>query len=295
MYRMSGAMYRNAVLTSSPQPIKLAVMKPLAHNDSVSKEPSSPAADEPVASRNLVQVIARAADILRALEGVPDGLSLGQIAQKVGLARSTVQRITGALEAEKLLIAASPTGRLRLGPALLRLAASVETDFAIIARPLITKLSNELGETVDFSSVHKDHLVFIDQIVGPNRLRTVSAIGETFPLYCTANGKAALAEMDDEAILRLVGRKYMSRTPSTITTAEALLREIKKIRQTGIAFDREEHMLGICAAGIALRDSLGNMVAVSVPVPTHRFLEHEQQIAESLLRTKEELQIILAS
>ena len=57
-------------------------------------------------------------------------------------------------------------------------------------------------------------------------------------------------------------------------------------RRAGIAFDREEHMQGICAAGVALRDSLGNMVAVSMPVPTHRFVENEAQITRSLLRTK---------
>ena len=47
-----------------------------------------------------VQVIARAASVLRALEGKPDGLSLAQIAREVGLARSTVQRIVAALAAE---------------------------------------------------------------------------------------------------------------------------------------------------------------------------------------------------
>ena len=52
-------------------------------------------------------------------------------------------------------------------------------------------------------SVKKDHLVFIDQVIGSQRLRTVSAVGETFPLYCTANGKAYLADLDDAAIERL--------------------------------------------------------------------------------------------
>src|SRR5581483_96520 len=94
--------------------------------------------------KSSVQVIARAAAILRALENEASGLSLGQIAQRVGLARSTVQRIVAALEAEKLVIAASPTGRVRLGPTLLRLAASVHTDFASLARPFLMKLSGEL-------------------------------------------------------------------------------------------------------------------------------------------------------
>ena len=146
--------------------------------------------------KSQVQVIARAAAILRALEDQATGLSLGQIAQRVGLARSTVQRIVSALEAEKLVIAASPNGRVRLGPTILRLAASVRTDFVSLAHSFLVKLSHELRETVDLAIVKRDHLVFVDQVIGSQRLRTVSAVGETFPLYCTANGKAALAQLE---------------------------------------------------------------------------------------------------
>ena len=81
----------------------------------------------------------RAAAILRALENQASGLSLGQIAQRVSLARSTVQRIVAALEAEKFVIAASPTGRVRLGPTIQRLAMSVGADFVSAARPFLVE------------------------------------------------------------------------------------------------------------------------------------------------------------
>lgn len=236
--------------------------------------------------KSSVQVIARAAAILRALENEASGLSLGQIAQRVGLARSTVQRIVAALETEKLVIAASPTGRVRLGPTLLRLAASVHTDFASLARPFLLKLSGELRETVDLATIKNDHLVFVDQVVGSQRLRAVSAVGETFPLTCTANGKAYLAQLDESAVERLVGRTYEARTPKTITRLAALLADLKTVRRTGVAIDREEHTLGICAAGVALRDLLGNYVAISVPVPATRFADHQRLIADRLLATK---------
>jgi DNA-binding IclR family transcriptional regulator len=240
----------------------------------------------PPAEKSQVQVIARAASILRALEDQSAGLSLGQIAQRVNLARSTVQRIVAALEAEKLLIAASPTGRVRLGPAILRLATSVQTDFVAIARPYLVKLSHELRETVDLAAVKHDHLVFIDQVVGSQRLRTVSAVGETFPLHCTANGKAYLAQLSDDAIERLIGRKYEKRTPNSAATLAQLLEGLKVVRNTGVAIDREEHTVGICAAGVALRDPLGNYVAISVPVPAQRFYDRENSIAKSLLAAK---------
>ena len=151
----------------------------------------------PTDSKSQVQVIARAAAILRVLEEQEAGLSLGQIAQRVGLARSTVQRIVNALAAERFLISASPTGRVVLGPALLRLANNVATSFTAVARPYLLQLSSDLKETVDLAAIKKDRLIFIDQVEGSHRLRTVSAIGEAFPLHCTANGKAYLATLDD--------------------------------------------------------------------------------------------------
>ena len=245
--------------------------------------------------RSQIQVIARAASILRALENQASGLSLGQIAQRVGLARSTVQRIVAALEAEKFVIAASPTGRVRLGPTIQRLAMSVGADFVSVVRPFLVKLSQELNETVDLATIRNDHLVFVDQVIGPQRLRAVSAVGEVFPLHCTANGKAYLAELGDEDVVRLIGKKFEQRTPKTITTLKDLLKDLKSARRSGVALDREEHTAGICAVGIVLRDFAGNHVAISVPVPAQRFSEQQARVAQRLLVTKRALMDELAA
>lgn len=245
--------------------------------------------------KSQVQVIARAASIMRALEDTTTGLSLGEIALKVGLARSTVQRIVSALETEKLVVAASPAGRVRLGPTILRLAGSVRTDFVALARPFLIELSKELHETVDLASIKGDNLVFTDQVTGSQRLRTVSAVGESFPLYCTANGKAYLATLGDDAVEALIGKAYKARTQHTITRLPQLLDDIRTVRRDGYALDREEHTIGICAAGVALRDMLGNYVAISVPVPAQRFHIERAKICERLLATKRTLESYLSS
>ena len=72
-----------------------------------------------------IQVIARAAKVLRALESRPDGLSLAEIARKVGLARSTVQRIVAALAIEEFVTEAQPGRGVRIGAGLARIAASL--------------------------------------------------------------------------------------------------------------------------------------------------------------------------
>lgn len=237
-----------------------------------------------------IQVIARAAAVLRALENQERGLSLGQIASAVSLPRSTVQRIVGALEAEQFVIATAASGGVRLGPALLRLAESVNTHALEIIKPMILELSAALQETVDVSVPKHDFLVFVDQVVGPQRLRTVSAVGEAFPLYCTANGKAFLATLSEEEVLRRIGRAYEARTPATLTQFSALKEELAKIRAHGYAVDHEEHAPGISAAGILIYDMLGNPLMISVPVPSSRFEKNREEIIRQLRHAKQVLQ-----
>jgi DNA-binding IclR family transcriptional regulator len=64
--------------------------------------------------------------------------------------------------------------------------------------------------------------------------------------------------------------------------AARLRRETAEIRRTRLAFDRGEHTPGISAAAIARRTVGDNVVAISVPAPTERFLEKEQRIIAAL-------------
>jgi DNA-binding IclR family transcriptional regulator len=69
-----------------------------------------------------------------------------------------------------------------------------------------------------------------------------------------------------------------------------LMDDIRSTRRNGFAIDREEHTLGICAVGVAMRDVLGNFVAISVPVPAQRFQAERAHICERLLATRRILQ-----
>jgi len=168
--------------------------------------------------RNGVQVIQRAVAILLSLRGEHDGLSLAQIAVRVDLARSTVHRLVAALEQEHFVVAASPKGRFRLGPALASLAMSASRDLALVIHPFLADLSRELNETVDLAVLEHDHVLFIDQVAAARRLRAVSSTGSVFPAYCTANGKALLACLNEEELRHLLPERLEPMTPNTITS-----------------------------------------------------------------------------
>jgi DNA-binding IclR family transcriptional regulator len=249
--------------------------------------PARPEAEEHAPK---IQVIARAASILRALENQEDGLSLGEIALRVSLPRSTVQRIVSALAEEHFLIAASPRSRVKLGPTLIRLAQATKMEIGPIVRPYLEKLSQELKETVDLSVLQGRHAVFVDQVPGSHRLRAVSAIGERFPLHCTACGKTLLAAMSDAELDSLESKiDFTAYTENTITDMETLREELDIARKSFCALNVEEHTEGISAVGTWFSDPFGRTYAVSIPSPTVRFARNKEVFTEALLGCREEI------
>jgi DNA-binding IclR family transcriptional regulator len=228
------------------------------------------------ASATGIQVIARVAQILRALDGEPQGLSLSELAKRVDLPRSSVHRIVSALSAD---------GRVVLGPEIGRLAAG-RREFWRELRPYMERLFYSLSETVDCSVLDGDHVRFVDQIPGPHRLRAVSVVGSSFPLHSTANGKAILAELSSDELARLLPGRLKRHTEHTITDPAELMAELARIREAGVAFDHEEQTVGISAAGVALRAPSGEFAALTVPMPTQRFVGNEAEIAKALLEVK---------
>jgi DNA-binding IclR family transcriptional regulator len=238
-------------------------------------------AHEPSSRRQGVQAIARAAALLRALEHAPEGLPLGRLAAAVELPKSTVHRLVGAL-AEEDLVTYDWGGDVRLGAALVRLGAAGREALPDRLRPLLLDLRQALEETVDLSVLDGPSVRFVDQVPAPHRLRATSAVGERFPLHCTANGKALLAAMPAVEVATLLPKRLQRLTPHTIVTHEALLAELEQVRTHGVAFDREEHTEGICAAGVAIVDAGRPIAAISVPVPVQRFHGREDELAAQL-------------
>ena len=236
--------------------------------------------------RAKIQVIQRVSQILRCLEGESLGLSLGQIAKRTDLPRSTVQRIIGTLIDEGFVSPATPQGRVRLGPILMRLAATARTDLTSVAHPYVEALSHELDETVDVAILHGVNIVFVDQVVSPNRrLRAVSRIGAEYPAHSCASGKVILAFADHETVESVVEAGFEKFTKNTLSKPEALFRELDEIRTTGIALDHEEHTEGISAMAATIQDAYGNLAAISVPMPSQRFRERHALCLRSLKDT----------
>lgn len=231
-----------------------------------------------------IQVIARAAAILRVCKSSEVGLSLGDIATDVKLPRSTVQRIVNALVAEGLLQNKPSIRSIRLGPEIYALAEHSRSSVLEIAHPFLKRLSEQTGETVDLAVFKRDHMVFIDQVAGSHRLRAVSAVGDQFPLMSTANGRAALS---------LLNETELTAALSALPT-KRLRSQLAHVQKTGIALDNEEHSSGIYALSTAIKDITGAIYAISIPMPSIRFLTNRKTFEQLLLQTRQELLVALS-
>jgi DNA-binding IclR family transcriptional regulator len=248
-----------------------------------------------VGSSSGIQVIARAGQILRALDAQRGGLSLSELAESVGLARSTAHRIIAALEAEGLVASAWPNGHYSLGPELVRLSRGHHGELRTELRPLLRQLSAEVDENVALSILLRDRVCFIDQVAVPHPLSAISVVGGSFPAHGTANGKALLATFRDDVLRRLLPARLDAETANTITEREVLIEQLEAVRRDGYATAYEEQTLGISAVGAVVDDEFGPAAAVSIPVPTQRFAGNEQSLADALLGATKQMSDVLGA
>jgi IclR family transcriptional regulator, acetate operon repressor len=142
--------------------------------------------------------------VLRALDGENQGLSLAQLADRIGLPRSTVHRIVTALAAEGMVATASPAGRVRIGPEFARLASYSHADRWTPVEPFMRRIFDQIGETVDCSVLDGSQVRVIHGIQARHRLRVAADVGTTYPLACSSKGRAILAAYPPEVAARML-------------------------------------------------------------------------------------------
>ena len=142
-------------------------------------------------------MLRRAAAALDEIAAEPGQLRLVDLGERLGLAKSTTRRLLVGL-VEVGLASVDSHGRFSLGDRLLGFGGAAGAHISAIFRPTIERVARATdGETVDLSILRGQRMWFVDQIESSHRLRAVSAVGVRFPLDVTANGKAALAALDE--------------------------------------------------------------------------------------------------
>ncbi len=201
------------------------------------KEPSAP-----------VSMIDRVAQILGAFSG-PSSLTLTQVVAQTGVPRSSAHRILEHLVKIRWLCHDGAAYRLGLGVLELGGLAAHQNELRGVALPYLHELADATGMVVHLAVLDGPEIVYLDKIGGSFGMRVPSRIGGRQPAYCTAAGKALLAFADEQAGRDSLAAAPRGRTVRSITTDLRLQRELCRVRERGVAFDREEAVAGIgCVA-----------------------------------------------
>lgn len=204
--------------------------------------------------------------ILDAFEGDSALLGVSEIARRSGLPKSTAFRLTTSLEQKGYLERVGD--RYRLGLRLFELGNMVSwcrpRRLRETALPFMCDLFRQTGKTVHLAVLDGTDALYLERIHGHKAVNPASRVGGRLPAYCTGVGKALLA-YNPESAMRVMAQPLVPRTPYTITSHQVLAEELVRIRQTGIAYDREENSLGITcvAAPILLDDRAIGAVSVT--------------------------------
>jgi DNA-binding IclR family transcriptional regulator len=113
---------------------------------------------------------------------------------------------------------------------------------------------------VQLAALRGAHVVYLNKLEGHQRLRTPSRIGGRMPAYCTAVGKVLLAD-DAVATELALGAPRHAWTPHTIVEETALLAELDRVRDSGIAYDRGESLETLSCLAAPIRGANKRIVA----------------------------------
>ncbi len=227
---------------------------------------------EPPAS---VKSAERVIDLLEHLAAHPLGRTHSEIAAALAIPKGSLTPLLRNLLVRGWVTQNRGRGSYVLGQAALTLAQRA-TGLAGLLEAAPAILRRLTAETEESSSLNLRRGAEVEVACGANSdlpLLYSMKPGQRAPLYAVSGGKIILArlpEAEREAYLAEV--TFQAITPKTLTSAEALRRELAAAAAEGVAYSFEEFTPGIIGMGAAVRGPDGYPVAsVNVAIPSVRF------------------------
>jgi DNA-binding IclR family transcriptional regulator len=216
-----------------------------------------------------LQTADRALQVLQQFRSQAEGLTVTEIATRLGIHRSTASRLVSTMAARGFLERDTVGSLLRLGPEVARIGriALGGRELVTVARPVLNGLAAETGETVTLAVPIDGHVMTVAQADGTYFVSSGKWVGVRTPLHCAADGKVLLAF--DGARVNAAG--LIKRTKRTIVDPELLTRELDKVRRRGFAVAEGELEEGLVGVAVPVRDGGSCIAALCVSGPQYRF------------------------
>lgn len=211
--------------------------------------------------------------ILKSFSETDVELGISVLAQRLGLAKSTVHRLVSTLTAEGLLEQNESTGKYRLGLELFAMGALVRRQMNIgtLSLPYLHKLRSATSETVHLAALDQQHIIYLYNLESDHAIRERSYIGARKPAYCSSEGRVLLAHLDRSQLIEHLPHPLPERTPNTCTHLPSLLKQLEQVAQQGYAEDDEETELGVRSLAAPIYNADSKVIAaVGIAGPVQR-------------------------
>lgn len=210
--------------------------------------------------------VGRALDVIEAIAAGGRGMSVGEIAEAIGVSRSTAFSLLQTLVARGFVSDNRIGGarHYRLGLALVHLGDQAVAEIGItqIATPVLQQLTDTTQLTARLAVLDDGYAVTIGRVDAPGPFKMTGSLGRRELPHCSAVGKALLMRLPPERIMAILTRLGMPRrTDRTLTSQGDLIEELRTAAARGYAFDNEEDNAGVICVGAAVYDRSSTAVA----------------------------------
>ncbi len=204
-----------------------------------------------------VRAAARAIAILSAFELANKPLSLNEISEISGVARSAAQRMVHTLQALGMIVRDEEDRGYLPGKRLLTMAYSALRLNPVLQRaaPVMLELRRRTRERVDMSLWDETRLIYALRMPSKHEIFTATLTGNTVPVYCTAGGIAVLSRLGDDEIAAIFHASDLRPfTTETYTTLDEVMAAVNAARERGHAIVTGQLLRHEIAMGAAVTD-----------------------------------------
>lgn len=251
---------------------------------------SAAQADPPRKNNSLFnQSLEKGLAVIRAFSTDRRSMTIGDVANAVGINRSSAQRMVYTLEQLGYLEKHPKTQRYRLTVRTLELGVNYLSTHTLIdiANPFLAELSNVTQETICLTEPDEHDMVYVARFVSARYIPIHMPIGRRIPMYCTGSGRAFLSALPDyQALAHLRAVPLVAHTMYTCTDEDELVEHLHRAARQGYAVNKEELFLGDMTLAAPIRNGRGEPVAaVHIVAPTSRWRQQdaEEKLAPLLL------------
>jgi DNA-binding IclR family transcriptional regulator len=244
-----------------------------------------------VRALNAPQSVTRVIHILEALCASPTPVSLANLSRVLAAPKSSIAALLRGLAAADFVIASE--GAYRLGPSAFGLGSALaearrRLHSSDLIREGMRRLVDRSGETVLFAVRDEggEMLTYVDVIESRSSVRFAAPIGDRRPLYCTAGGRALLANLPEKELRRYLERlKPRKLTAHTETNKKLLAEAIEIARITGVGQTAEQAADGVTGTAAVIRDGAGTVIgALVVAAPSSRLQDRRAELVDLVLK-----------